>query len=175
MSGEGVDAMRAEAGGHRIQRCPATERNGRVHSSTVTVAVLDACDASDPVPLTRPMSEFSVEWFSGQGAGGQHRNKHQNSCKLKHIATGMMRAAQTRSRANSLAEAFATLNADLDRLEAGDRSASANIDRRAQVGTGERSDRRRVWAFQRDAVEDLRTGKRMRCVQALRGDLDRLW
>lgn len=168
--------MRAEAGGHRIQRCPRTERNGRVHSSTVTVAVLgdEAVSVGQP-PAMRSEGDFLVVWFSGTGSGGQHRNKHQNSARVTHVPTGLVRTAQTRSRANSLMEARAALDRDLDALSASTSGAKVNASRQSQVGTGERSDRRRVWAFQRDVVEDLGNGRRMRCAQALRGEVDRLW
>jgi protein subunit release factor A len=87
----------------------------------------------------------------------------------------MVRTAQTRSRENSRAEAMAALNAELDRLAAGHAHGAANTARRDQVGTGERSDRRRTWAFQRDVVEDFTTGRSMRCGDALAGRVDRLW
>lgn len=163
--------MDSERGGHRIQRVPPTERRGRVHSSTVTVAVLDPRSATSGVVE----SDFVVSWYSGTGAGGQHRNKHQNSARVTHLPTGMVRSAQTRSRANSLEEAMSALRRDLASMRLRDAATEANADRRAQVGSGERSDRRRVWAFQRDVVEDLRTGRRMRCGDALSGKVDALW
>ncbi len=98
-----------------------------------------------------------------------------NSCRLKHLPTGIVRTAQTRSRDNSHAEAMAALNAELDRLAAGHAHGAANASRRDQVGTGERSDRRRTWAFQRDIVEDFVTRKSMRCRDALAGRIDGLW
>jgi peptide chain release factor 1 len=98
-----------------------------------------------------------------------------NSAKIVHLPTGLVRTAQTRSRENSLALAMQSIHADLDRLAEGAARSAENSVRQRQVGTGERSDRRRTWAFQRDCVEDFRSGKRMRCGDALKGFLDRLW
>jgi len=92
-----------------------------------------------------------------------------------HLPTGIVRTAQTRSRENSRAEAMAAMLAELDRLAAGHAHGAANAARRDQVGTGERSDRRRTWAFQRDVVDDFVTGRSMRCKDALAGRIDRLW
>lgn len=86
-----------------------------------------------------------------------------------------MRTAQTRSRENSHAEAMAAMTAELDRLATDHAHGAANAARRDQVGTGERSDRRRTWAFQRDVVEDFVTGRTMRCRDALAGSIDRIW
>lgn len=163
--------MEAESGGHRVQRVPPTEKRGRVHSSTVTVAVLSPGSNDRRIDG----ADFAVAWFSGTGAGGQHRNKHQNSARVTHLPTGLVRTAQTRSRENSLAEATAALRRDLEAVGAKDAAKAANAVRRSQVGTGERSDRRRLWAFQRDVVEDMSTGRRIRCKDALNGKVDGLW
>ncbi len=82
-----------EAGGHRVQRVPLTERNGRVHSSTVTVSVLPDTVQGGPAPLSE--DDLQVEWYSGSGAGGQHRNKHQNSVQLRHLPTGIVLTSST--------------------------------------------------------------------------------
>lgn len=167
--------MDAESGGHRVQRVASTDKRGRVHSSTVTVAVLEGHTALPATTQARPDSEFRIVWFSGTGAGGQHRNKHQNSARITHLPTGLVRTAQTRSRENSKAEAMSALNAELDRVAFERARGGLNSIRRDQVGSGERSDRRRVWAFQRDVVEDLVTGRSARCRDALNGGMDRLW
>lgn len=166
-----------EAGGHRVQRVPVTERSGRVHSSTVTVAVLENGDArnSSSAYANRSKDNYSISWISGTGAGGQHRNKTKNSARITHIPTGIVKMSQTRSRENSLANAMSDLNAELDRLETWSRNGVVNEVRRGQVGTGERSDKRRSWAFQRDTVEDAFTGKSIRCNEAMKGHIDRLW
>jgi len=143
-----------------------------VHSSTVTVAVLD--------PLERRAVEFNnrdfrIEWYSGTGAGGQHRNKHQNSCRITHIATGMVVTSQCRSRENSLEEAKATI---VDRLA--NRSAQAQNSTRAevrrnQVGSGERGDKRRTYRFQDDRTKDHVTGRETSTAKVMAGNFDLLW
>ena len=141
----------------------------------MTVAVLGGAGVAAGPYGRRGEGDFRVEWYSGSGAGGQHRNKHQNSARITHLPTGLVRTAQTRSRENSRAEAMAAMTTELDRLAAGHAHGTANAARRDQVGSGERSDRRRTWAFQRDVVEDFVTGRSMRCRDALAGCLDRLW
>jgi len=74
-----------EPGGHRLQRTPPTEKRGRVHTSTVMVAVINESDFAQPNYDDIDPDDFKVEWYSGTGAGGQHRNKHQNSVRLTHI------------------------------------------------------------------------------------------
>lgn len=163
----------AEAGTHRIQRVPDNERRGRVHSSTVTVAVLTAVPQSARVKLD--VNEVNIEWYSGSGAGGQHRNKHPNSARITHLATGLVRTAQTRSRANSQQLAMAALEEALTAMGAHQVAYDRQQARTDQVGGAERADRDRIWAFQRDRVEDLRTGKAIRLKEGLAGQLDRLW
>jgi peptide chain release factor 1 len=167
--------LRHEVGGQRIQRIPDNERRGRVHSSTVTVAVLGQGDHRQGPWQQREESDFKLEWFSGQGAGGQHRNKHQNSARLVHLPTGTVRCAQTRSRANSYAEAKMAMDVELDMLSGRALAEGSNRARREQIGKGERSDRQRVWRFQHDRVLDLRTGREIRCSAAMRGQIDGLW
>lgn len=138
------------------------------------MAVLDGNIQEGPWDL-RDDVHFKLEWFSGQGAGGQHRNKHQNSARLLHLPTGLVRCAQTRSRANSYAEAMAAITQALDTMSGGAAAAASNQDRKQQIGKGERSDRQRIWRFQHDRVIDTRSGKEGRCTDMMRGYLDKLW
>lgn len=149
---------------------PANERRGRVHSSTVTVAVIDP----NQQMVESLAEEFRVEYYSGTGAGGQHRNKHQNSVRLTHIPTGLMRSAQTRSRESSYREAMAALQKDLEAHARGEQAHAANGLRRRQVGSGERSDKRRTYRFQEDRVVDHVSGKSATCERVMAGKFNLL-
>ncbi len=164
-----------EPGGHRIQRVPPTERKGRVQTSTVTVAVINATIKCNTLADRRDESDFKVEWFSGTGAGGQHRNKHQNSCRLTHIPTGLEQVAQTRSRTSSHFEAKNNLVALLDNLAAAQHNAVVSKDRKQQVGTGMRGDKIRTYRFQDNMVTDHITGKSAPCDKVLKGKFNLLW
>lgn len=172
---EGDSRLEAEAGGHRIQRIPPTERRGRVHTSTCTVAVLGKAAEADPRYLMRADGDFRVEWFSGTGKGGQHRNKHQNCCRLFHNPTGIKKEAQTRSRESSLREARAAMIAELDRRIAGEQEAVLSDTRRGQMGSGMRGDKVRTYRFQDDVVKDHRTGRTASCEKMMRGNMDAIW
>jgi peptide chain release factor 1 len=113
---EGVDVarMEAEAGGHRVQRVPPTEKRGRVHTSTVTVAVIDPSSNGDAVFDLRSDSDFEIVFFSGTGAGGQHRNTHMNSVKCLHRPTGIVETRQSRVKAANIRGAKDAILARLD-------------------------------------------------------------
>lgn len=168
-------ALFAEAGGHRIQRVPPTERRGRVHTSTVTVAVLGSDAEIDQLLFRREPADFRIEYFSGTGAGGQHRNKHQNSVRLVHIPTGLKQERQSRGREANLTDAKSAIVAELDNLVAAARNAATAADRRTQVGSGMRGDKIRTYRFQDDAVVDHRTGKSARASLVMRGQFELLW
>lgn len=118
--------------------------------------------------------DLRVEYYSGTGAGGQHRNKHQNSVRLHHIPTGLMRSAQTRSRENSYREALEALTQDLEGHDRIERAHATNGSRRHQVGSGERSDKRRTYRFQEDRVVDHVSGKSAPCDKVMLGRFDLL-
>lgn len=175
ITGKDLSALNNEAGGHRIQRVPPTERRGRVHTSTVTVAVLSEEQKVDPRYEMLEDHHFYVEWFSGTGAGGQHRNKHQNSCRLYHLPTGLVETRQSRSRDNNLRDARTALVA---RLKAGTDALQAQHTaqtRKGQVGTGMRGDKRRTYRFQDDRVTDHETGMTASTKSVMRGDFRALW
>lgn len=174
LDGDGVERMDHESGGHRVQRVPQGERNGRVHSSTVTVAVLDP--RAPPTSLDRyPAHEFAVSFFSGTGPGGQNRNKVQACARVVHLPTGRTRTAQTRSRDNSTRLAMAALLEDLQTAQAQAEQARTDRERRAQMGSGERGDKRRTYRCQEDQVLDHRSGRRARASSVLDGHLEPLW
>ena len=171
----GVELLDNESGGHRLQRVPPTERRGRVHSSTVTVAVLDDSRADVSSYMRRDRDDYTIEWYSGSGAGGQFRNKHQNSARVTHVPSGLVRTAQTRSRENSLRVAMAALNEELDRLAGAVSGRAENLIRREQVGSGQRSDKRRTIRFQHDEVIDHASGRRMSAKEYMKGFVEKLW
>lgn len=173
VEGKDLSGLDNEPGGHRIQRVPPTERKGRVHTSTVTVAVIDRDAEIGSVSI--PSNELKVEWYSGTGAGGQHRNKHQNSCRITHIPSGVVATAQCRSRQNSYNEALEAIQQRLDNEHQRQYNSSIASDRKRQVGSGMRGDKIRTYRFQDDSVQDHLTGKRAKCSQALKGNLDLLW
>lgn len=154
---------------------PPTERRGRVHSSTITVAVLDPARRIAGPWLLRAPQDFALEWYSGSGAGGQHRNKTQNSCRVRHVPTGLVRSAQTRSRQNSFAVAMAALLVALDQMAQDGTHQGLNAVRQNAVGSGERSDKRRTVRFQADQVIDHVTGRTMTVRDYMKGRMDMLW
>lgn len=129
----------------------------------------------DPRFSARSPSDFQIEWYSGTGAGGQHRNKHQNSCRLTHLPTGIVQTAQCRSRENSLNEARQSLMVTLDNLGNTLLASQQASDRKAQVGTGMRGDKVRTYRFQDNTVTDHVTGKTAPCDKVMKGKIDLLW
>ena len=143
---------------------------GRVHTSTVTVAILDDLQKSR---FTE--NDVVVEWYSGTGAGGQHRNKHQNSCRVRHLPTGIVKSAQTRTRENSYRLALGALREAVETQGLAGASQSMNDGRRAQIGSGQRGDKRRTYRFRDDSVTDHVTGRTARCTQVMKGCFEKLW
>ena len=173
VQGADLSGLDNEPGGHRIQRVPPTERKGRVHTSTVTVAIIDSDAEIGSVSI--PQADLKIEWYSGTGAGGQHRNKHQNSCRITHIPSGVVATAQCRSRQNSYEQAMSDIQQRIDSEVKRQYNSSIASNRKSQVGSGMRGDKIRTYRFQDDSVQDHLTGKRAKCSQALKGNLDLLW
>lgn len=144
-----------------------------MHSSTVTVSVLP--DTGQGAPLIVPEADLHLEWYSGSGAGGQHRNKHQNSARLRHLPTGILVTAQCRKREESLRQARAALLERLSILAQTDTRGRQNMVRVDQVGTGMRADKRRTYRFRDDRVQDHLTGRSATCSAVMRGRFDLLW
>lgn len=164
-----------EAGGHRIQRVSPTERHGRVHTSTVTVAVIDPARNIEHACTKRSSNDFKLEWYSGSGAGGQHRNKHQNSCRITHIPTGVVKTAQTRNRKASQQDAMESLITHLDSMYAQMKRSAFDCERKTQMGSGMRGDKIRTYRFQDDRVEDHQTGRGASCKKVMSGNFEVLW
>ena len=120
-------------------------------------------------------SDLKIEWYSGTGAGGQHRNKHQNSCRLTHLPTGVLVTAQCRSRQNSYDQARAEI---VERVLSSARNLyhkDVSLDRKKQVGSGMRGDKIRTYRFQDDRVQDHITGKSASCEKVLKGNFNLMW
>lgn len=175
INGKGTDNLTNEAGGHRIQRVPRSERSGRVHSSTVTVAVLDGEQKQASIYDQRSDADFDIQWYSGTGCGGQYRNRHLNSARITHIPTGLVKSAQTRSRENSAKSALAALHTALDQQGSMTAGLAVNAIRQAHVGSGERSDRRRTYQFQNGIAVDHKTGRKAPVERVMSGHFNLLW
>jgi peptide chain release factor 1 len=173
VEGADLSGLDNEPGGHRIQRVPPTERKGRVHTSTVTVAVIDRMTEIESVTI--PPNDLKVEWYSGTGAGGQHRNKHQNSARITHIPSGIVVTAQCRSRQNSYNEAMAEIQQRVDQIQTNQYNNTVAGNRKLQVGSGMRGDKIRTYRFQDDRVQDHLSGKTAKCSAVLKGNFDLLW
>ena len=151
---------------------PPTEKRGRVHTSTVTVAVIDPSEKR----IEFSDDDFRIEWFSGTvKAGGQHRNKHANSCRVHHIPTGLSESRQGRDRAANLRDARAALERRLDERHREAQNGKVNDERRSQVGSGMRGDKTITLRFQDDRATHHETGKSMKASQYMKGQMDRLW
>lgn len=179
VSGEGASQLDQEAGAHRLQRVPPTERAGRVHTSTVTVSVLTegaGQDVQSPF-LRRTPSDFKVDWYNGTiGAGGQHHQKNATCCRLTHLPTGLVKTSQNRSRQNSHQLAMQAMVEALDDLAQKASGQAINGIRKAQIGNGLRAGAKsRTWRFQDDTVQDHGTGLKARAAAVLKGKLELLW
>lgn len=170
--GSDLTQLSNEPGGHRLQRIPPTERKGRVHTSTVTVAILD--DSGKTEHSTKS-SDFKVEWFSGTGAGGQHRNKHQNSARITHIPTGLVESAQCRSRDTSQREAMQRLLERLSRMSHSAHHSAQATERKEQMGSGMRGDKVRTYRFQDDIATNHLNGKKANLSKVMDGYFELLW
>jgi peptide chain release factor 1 len=120
-------------------------------------------------------ADLKIEWYSGTGAGGQHRNKHQNSCRITHTPTGITATAQCRSRQNSLDQALSTIHKLVDNLVKNKYNNEIASDRRQQVGSGMRGDKIRTYRFQDDVVKDHITDRTASVKKVLAGNFNLLW
>lgn len=167
ISGRGAKAaFENEAGGHRFQRVSPTEKRGRVHTSTVTVAVLD-CDSSAPTVQLHE-TDLVEERYKG-GKGGQHQNKHANNVRLTHTPTGLRVQVEGRQYHKNRAAARKQLLVKLEARDAATSAAAVAASVAGQVGSGMRGDKRRTVAMQRDQVVDHVSGWSTTCKRYLRG------
>jgi peptide chain release factor 1 len=175
VEGQGVyGRLRLESGGHRVQRVPATETQGRTHTSACTVAVLPEPDATDEIELNP--AELRIDTFRASGAGGQHVNKTDSAIRITHLPTGLVAECQDdRSQHRNKAKAMAVLVARLRDKERSERTAKEAATRKGLIGSGDRSDRIRTYNYAQGRVTDHRINLTLYRLQAiLDGDLDDL-
>ena len=173
IDGAGVyGQLKFESGGHRVQRVPTTETQGRIHTSACTVAVLPEADAADEVRLNP--AELRIDTFRASGAGGQHVNKTDSAIRITHLPTGIVAECQDdRSQHRNKAKAMSVLAARLREKDRAERAAKEAATRKGLIGSGDRSDRIRTYNFPQGRLTDHRIGLTLYKLQAvLDGDLD---
>lgn len=156
ISGDNVySRLRFEGGVHRVQRIPATESQGRIHTSTATVAVLPEVEDVDEVSIDP--NDLEITATAAGGPGGQHVNRTMSAVQIKHIPTGIMvRSEQQRSQHQNRAKAMQILSAKLLEIEREAQASAISSERRSMVGTGERSEKIRTYNFPQNRITDHR-------------------
>jgi len=172
IEGEGAySRFKYESGVHRVQRVPETETSGRIHTSTVTVAVL--AEAED-VEIEINPTDLQIDTFRSSGAGGQHINKTESAIRITHLPTGLVVECQDeRSQHKNKDKAMKVLRSRLYEIEQQKQNEAIASDRKSQVGTGDRSERIRTYNYPQGRVTDHRIGLTLYKIdQILNGDLD---
>ncbi|MDP3836138.1 MAG: peptide chain release factor 1 [Hydrogenophaga sp.] len=164
--------LRFESGGHRVQRVPATETQGRIHTSAATVAVMPEPDETQAVQLNP--SELRIDTYRASGAGGQHINKTDSAVRVTHLPTGITAECQDgRSQHSNKAKALQVLTARLQEKDRSERAAKEAATRKGLIGSGDRSDRIRTYNFPQGRITDHRINLTLyKVLQVMEGDLD---
>ncbi len=175
MVGNGVyGKLKFESGGHRVQRVPATETQGRIHTSACTVAALAEPDEAQAVQINP--ADLRIDTFRASGAGGQHINKTDSAVRITHIPTGIVAECQDdRSQHRNKAKALQVLAARIKEKERSERAAREAATRKGLIGSGDRSDRIRTYNFPQGRVTDHRINLTLyKLAFVMEGDLDEL-
>jgi peptide chain release factor 1 len=166
--------LKFESGTHRVQRVPATEAQGRIHTSACTVAILPELDEVDEVPLNP--ADLRIDTYRSSGAGGQHVNKTESAIRITHLPSGIVVECQDeRSQHKNRARAMSLLKARLLAAEQQKQQSAQAQSRRLQVGSGDRSERIRTYNFPQGRVTDHRINLTLyKLQQVMDGALDEL-
>ncbi|WBY00848.1 peptide chain release factor 1 [Ramlibacter tataouinensis] len=173
--GEGAfGKLKFESGGHRVQRVPATETQGRIHTSACTVAALAEPDEAQAVQINP--ADLRIDTFRASGAGGQHINKTDSAVRVTHIPTGIVAECQDdRSQHRNRAKALQVLAARIQEQERSEREAREAATRKGLIGSGERSDRIRTYNFPQGRITDHRINLTLyKLTFVMEGELDEL-
>lgn len=164
-------ALRFESGGHRVQRVPATETQGRIHTSACTVAVMPEPD--ETVAITLNPADLRIDTFRASGAGGQHINKTDSAVRVVHLPTGIVAECQDgRSQHSNKAKALQVLQARIQEKERKEREAKEAALRKGLIGSGDRSDRIRTYNFPQGRLTDHRINLTLyKLLSIMEGDL----
>jgi peptide chain release factor 1 len=172
IKGDGVyESLNQESGVHRVQRIPATEKSGRIHTSTASVAVLKIVEQKE---VTIRPDEIEVTFSRAGGPGGQNVNKVETAVRLTHKPTGIVISSRAeRSQLANREQAMEILRAKLYEIQTRGAAGSVQDERREQIGTADRSEKIRTYNFPQDRITDHRIGKKWHNIEKIMsGDLD---